>query len=121
MDGVLKRLQNRHPKRKRPAGLRYFLVVPAAMLLLVHARAGDLALGEYLSSECVTCHQLSGQAVGGIPPIVGLPEDRFIEKLQAYKTGKRDNDVMRTIASGLNDEDMSALAAYFGAQGPKHQ
>ena len=33
--------------------------------------AGDRALGEYLSSECVTCHQLSGRHQG-IPPIVGI-------------------------------------------------
>ena len=34
---------------------------------------GDKALGEYLSSECVTCHQITGR-YEGIPPIVGWPE-----------------------------------------------
>jgi cytochrome c len=89
------------------------------MLSLEGAGAGDSALGEYLSSECVTCHQLSGHAAGGIPPIVGIPEDYFIEALLAYKTGERNNEVMRTIAAGLTAEDMSALAAYFAGQGQK--
>ena len=77
--------------------------------------AADLAYGEYLSAECVTCHQLSGEAKGSIPPIVGLPEDLFIDALTAYKTGKRENDVMRNIAARLTDEDMEALAAFFAA------
>jgi len=31
---------------------------------------GDKALGQFLSSECVTCHQITGR-YEGIPPIVG--------------------------------------------------
>lgn len=80
------------------------------------ARAGDAAFGEYLSAECVTCHQISGQAAGGIPPIIGWPEATFIEALSAYKNGARDNAVMRNIAVRLSDEEMAALAAYFAAQ-----
>jgi cytochrome c len=91
------------------------LTVPVA------AHAVDIALGEYLSSECVTCHQLSGHGTGGIPPIVGLTEVRFIEALQSYKSGERDNEVMRNIAGRLTAEEMSALAAYFAQQGPKSQ
>jgi mono/diheme cytochrome c family protein len=37
------------------------------------ATADALALGQYLSLECVTCHQASGRAVGGVPAIVGRP------------------------------------------------
>jgi cytochrome c len=91
------------------------------MLLVDDGCAGDVALGEYLSGECVTCHQLSGHSAGGVPPIVGFPEDYFIEALQAYKTGERSNEVMRNIAGGLTAEDMSALAAYFASQGQQHQ
>jgi cytochrome c553 len=75
-----------------------------------------MALGEYLSAECVTCHQLSGGVTGGIPAIVGLPEKTFVEALNAYKTGERDNPVMRNIAARLSQDDMAALAAYFAAR-----
>ena len=50
--------------------------------------AGDRALGEYLSSECVTCHQLSGR-YQGIPPIVGWPEASFVEIMNEYRDKKR--------------------------------
>jgi cytochrome c len=91
------------------------LTVPVA------AHAVNIALGEYLSSECVTCHQLSGHATGGIPPIIGLAEVHFIEALQAYKSGERDNEVMRNIAGRLTAEEMSALAAYFARHSPKQK
>ena len=45
---------------------------------------GDRELGEYLSSECVTCHQLSGK-YDGIPPIIGWPSESFIEVLTDYR------------------------------------
>jgi cytochrome c553 len=79
-----------------------------------HAYKGDRELGEYLSSECVTCHQPSGKIVAGIPAIIGWPEDQFIAVLHSFKRRERDNQVMQTMTSRLSDEEMLALAAYFG-------
>jgi cytochrome c len=76
--------------------------------------AGNKALGEYLSSECVTCHQVSGQ-YQGIPPIVGWPEESFVEIINQYRKKERENPVMQTIAGRLSDEEVAALAAYFGS------
>jgi cytochrome c553 len=76
--------------------------------------AKKIAFGQYLSGECVTCHQLSG-AAKGIPPIVAWPEDGFVAVMQSYKTKVRDNVAMQTIAGRLSDEEIYALAAYFGS------
>ncbi len=76
--------------------------------------AGDRALGEYLSSECVTCHQLSGR-YQGIPPIVGWPEQSFIEIMDEYRAKRRSNPVMQTIAGKFSTDEIAALAAYFGS------
>ena len=81
--------------------------------------AGDRALGEYLSSECVTCHQLSGR-YQGIPPIIGWPEPSFIEIMNEYRERRRDNPLMQTIAGKLSSEEVAALAAYFGSLKPKN-
>ncbi|MBX9841609.1 MAG: hypothetical protein K2Z80_07370 [Xanthobacteraceae bacterium] len=80
---------------------------------------GDRALGEYLSSECVTCHQLSGR-YQGIPPIVGWPEQSFVEIMEEYRSKKRDNQVMQTIAGKFSKDEVAALAAYFGSVKPKN-
>ena len=88
-------------------------------VLMPSLAAGDRALGEYLSSECVTCHQLSGR-YQGIPPIVGWPEASFIEIMNEYRDKRRDNPVMQTIAGKFTSEDVAALAAYFGSVKPKN-
>lgn len=80
--------------------------------------SGDRALGEYLSSECVTCHQRTG-TFQGIPPIVGWPEDSFVEIMNQYRTKQRDNPVMQTIAGKFSNEEIAALATYFGSLKPK--
>lgn len=94
--------------------LLFFLVLILAMVPAMAQSAGDKAYGQYLSNECVTCHQLSGN-FAGIPPIVGRPEESFVEIMQEYKTKKRSNPVMQTIADRLGEKEIAALAAYFGS------
>ncbi len=73
---------------------------------------GDPEYGEYLSSECTTCHQIDG-ADDGIPSITFWPEQDFVIALHAYKDQKRAHPVMQMIAGRLSDEEIAALAAYF--------
>lgn len=75
---------------------------------------GDRELGEYLSSECVTCHQLSGR-FDGIPSIVGRDETDLIAALTEYRDQVRENPVMRAVAAKFKDEEIAALASYFGS------
>lgn len=99
----------------------YFAVYGAGPLFAAGdkpAIKGDRELGEYLSAECVTCHQLSGK-FEGIPPIVGWPDESFFEILSLYKNKERENAVMRNIAAKFSDEEIAALAAYFGSLKPK--
>ena len=79
------------------------------------AHKGDRELGEYLSSMCVACHQLSGKVAGGIPAIIAWPDEQFVAVIQSYKDGTRDNETMRTISHRLSQEEIEALAAYFGS------
>jgi cytochrome c553 len=79
--------------------------------------SSDKAFGQYLSSECVTCHQPTGQ-YQGIPSIVGWPEATFVEIMDEYRSKKRENPIMQTIAGRLSQEEVAALAAYFGSLSP---
>jgi cytochrome c len=74
---------------------------------------GDVAYGEYLASDCQTCHQVSGASDGGVPSIVGWPRVEFVYAMHAYKQKVRSNPVMQMMAGGLGDEEIAALAAYF--------
>ena len=85
---------------------------PAALPAL----AGDAEYGEYLAQECTTCHQRDGSA-DGIPQITGWPADSFAMTMQAYRSGERIHPVMQMVARQLDDEQIAALAAYFGSLG----
>jgi len=92
------------------------LGIPALLLAIAPVQAaGDRALGEYLASECTSCHQLSGRSAGGIPPIIGWPEERFVAALDSYGRRQRNNQAMQAVAARLSSADMAALATYFGS------
>ena len=76
--------------------------------------------GEYLSGECTSCHLIDGTD-NGIPPIVGWDPDAFTAVLQSYKSGDRENPAMVSVAKSLDDEQMKALATYFGSILPKDE
>lgn len=76
------------------------------------ALEGDPEYGEYLASECQTCHQVSG-VNDGIPGISGWPSDDFVVAMHAYKRKLRPHPVMQMMAGRLSDDEIAALAAYF--------
>ncbi|KPP83705.1 MAG: diheme cytochrome c [Rhodobacteraceae bacterium HLUCCA08] len=78
----------------------------------VLAIVGDPAYGEFLASECTSCHQASGTD-SGIPSITNWPVDTFVIAMHAYKNGRRTHQVMNMMAGRLSDEEIAALAAYF--------
>lgn len=80
---------------------------------------GDAEYGEYLSSECVTCHRGGGEA-GGIPPITGWAAADFVLAMYDFKTGVRQHEVMEMVAERLGDEEIASLAVYFESLGAAH-
>lgn len=80
----------------------------------VLAIVGDPEWGEYLASECLTCHQRDGSDQG-IPSIRSWPEEDFVLAMHAYKQKLRPHPVMQMMAGRLSDDEIAALAAYFGA------
>ena len=79
----------------------------------VMALQGDPEYGAYLSSECRTCHQADGSDQG-IPSITLWPTEDFVVAMHAYKQKLRPHPVMQMMAGRLSDEEIAALAAYFG-------
>ena len=80
----------------------------------VHA-AGDLQAGKAKAAVCAACHGANGQGVAPNPALAGKKEDQLIQSLKDYKSGKRDNAVMKGMASSLSDQDIENLAAYYAS------
>ena len=83
-----------------------------ALVEAIRAIDGDPAYGEYLGGECVTCHRRSGPTEG-IPRISGISDAHFVRAMVEYREKIRTNEVMRTTAQRLSDEEIAALAAHF--------
>lgn len=94
----------------QPTARKLEVDLPPETLAIV----GDPAYGEYLSSECTTCHRRDG-ADEGIPSITRWPQEDFVVAMHAYKQKLRPHPVMQMMAGRLSDEEIAALAAYFGA------
>lgn len=78
------------------------------------ARADERELGRYLAGQCAACHKRTGPA-NAIPPISAWNMETFVAIMMAYKRNDKTNTIMQAIAQSLSDEEISALAAYFGS------
>ena len=82
--------------------------LPAEILSIV----GNPEYGEYLASDCKTCHKVEGSAPG-VPSIIGVSKRDIIVALHEYKQKVRKSPVMQMMARRLSNEEIAALAAYF--------
>jgi sulfide dehydrogenase cytochrome subunit len=95
------------------------LGVLAAGLWLPHvAAAADAATlrGPALADACAACHGSDGRSQGAIPSIDNLPAEDFSAVLKAFRSDTRKGTVMNRIAKGVDDAEISALAAYFASR-----
>ncbi len=78
------------------------------------AVAGDAAAGRVKAQACSVCHGPVGVAVAPeTPNLAGEPEGYIVRQLRAFRTGKRQHEVMNVIAKPLSDEDIDNVAAWF--------
>jgi cytochrome c len=103
-------------------GARTIHAMPLAVAMMAAGGAmnvggGDVELGRYLASECLTCHR-TVPATGTVPVLFGMAEPRFTTSIKAYRDKQLPNPVMQTIAGRLTDEEIAALATYFAQTKP---
>ena len=77
--------------------------------------AGDPAAGKAKAAACAMCHGPDGQGTQVAPKLAGEDAAKFIQALQDYQSGKRDNAMMKAQASALTPDEMANLAAYYGS------
>ena len=77
--------------------------------------AGDIAAGKAKAGACAGCHGANGEGKAPNPPLAGKAQDAFVQAMQDYKSGKRNNPLMKTFASQLSDQDTQNLAAYYAS------
>ena len=85
------------------------------LAISVAQAAGDPAAGKAKAVACAACHGANGQGVPPNPALTGRTEDEMLQAMKDYKSGKRNNAVMKGMMAGLSDQDMANLAAYYAS------
>jgi cytochrome c553 len=95
------------PPRAAPAG-------KAAPVKLDPVSAGKAA-----AAGCSGCHGETGiTKIAGMPNLVGFDPKSFVAAMNAYKSGQRKHEVMKTLAAGLSETDLNNLALFYALQKP---
>ncbi|PXX93600.1 cytochrome C554 [Marinobacter vulgaris] len=91
------------------------IVVIASFVTMVSvAHGADPEEGRKLAAQCKTCHGLDGIAKIPVAPHLAGESQIYIEKqLKAFRSGKRENDMMSVVAKNLTDQQISDLAAWY--------
>jgi len=66
---------------------------------------------------CASCHGAAGLPHDPTVPVIWGQQAGYVAKqLRDYRGGERENQIMSSVAEGLTDAQITALAAYFAAQ-----
>lgn len=94
--------------------------VAAAKAGPAKAAKPDLAKGEASYAPCVACHGADGNSsTPAFPKLAQQHPQYIVKQLQEFKTGKRDNAVMKPFATALSDADMRNVAAWLASKQAK--
>ena len=88
------------------------------LLCTTMSHAGDVEAGKAKSMTCAACHGGTGiSPVGLYPNLAGQKEEYLVVQITAFRDGTRENAQMSPMVSGLSDEDIANLAAYYASLG----
>lgn len=81
----------------------------------------DLAKGEAAyTAVCAACHAADGNSsITANPKLAQQHPEYLVKQLQEFKSGKRNNAVMKGFAAGLSDEDMKNIAYWLASKQAK--
>jgi cbb3-type cytochrome c oxidase subunit III len=81
----------------------------------------DLGRGQAIATQvCAACHTADGSRGSPANPILAGQHPEYLAKqLHEFKSGKRDNAIMKGFASTLSDEDIRNVAAFYASKSAK--
>jgi cytochrome subunit of sulfide dehydrogenase len=94
-------------------------IVTAAALVLAlidYAAATGPADAPPGALACSGCHPASRAADTTVPRLDGRNPADIVTAMQAFKSGQLPSTVMDRIAKGFSEDEVKAIAAWYGAQ-----
>ena len=94
---------------------------PALAAEVAAVTAPDPGKGQTIATNvCMACHTADGsRGIPTNPILAGQHGDYLVKQLAEFKAGKRDNPIMKPMASQLSDDDMRNVAAFYASKTAK--
>ena len=90
------------------------MMLLAIVLIPVAAQAGDAAAGAKKTTTCVACHGKDGISIAPTYPNLACQKEQYLVKsIKAYKSGARNDPMMKPMVASLSDADIENIAAYY--------
>lgn len=90
--------------------------IEAEKIKAMKDKAGNAAafkVSENYKRKCASCHGVTGEGAVGLP-LFGQSAEQIYAKLLEFKSGKRNNPIMKSAISNLNDDDFKELSTEIG-------
>jgi cytochrome c553 len=105
------------------AALSGLILAGAATVVMAAAPSAtakpDLAKGQATAAVCAGCHSVDGsRGLPANPILQGQHPEYLTKQLVEFKEGKRENAIMKGIASALSEDDMRNVSAYYASKAP---
>lgn len=104
------------------AAVAFAALALTAALGAAHAWAGSAIAGDRgdrvqardWAASCMTCHGPlpAGSPSPTMPSLAGRPADQIVAAMRAFRAGAVMSTVMRQIARGYSDDEITRIAAY---------
>ena len=109
------------PRLLATAAVALSMAAPAFGNEAKAAAKPDLARGQEISTQvCAACHTADGSRGSPANPILqGQIPEYLVKQLHEFKSGKRENAIMKGMASTLSDADMVNVAAFYASKEAK--
>ena len=91
------------------------LIAAAAALLVLTgaASAADIPAG---AAACSGCHPASRSVDTPVPRLIGRDPAQIVAAMAEFRAGGRPATIMDRVAKGFTDDEIKAIAAWYGAQ-----
>ncbi len=92
------------------------LAVAATVIMASPVFAGDVDAGKAKSMMCSACHGAAGiSAIPNYPNLAGQKEAYLVKQLKDFKSGKRNDPLMKGMVGALSEADIVNLSAYYAS------
>jgi cytochrome c553 len=101
----------------KPSLIGAIIIGLCSFLMSFTLFAADSEAGKSKSALCAGCHGVDGNSASGVwPKLAGQHATYLSKQIYDFKSGAREDPVMKGMVAALSDTDIADIAAYYESQ-----